>query len=108
MYLCVCSEVRLCRNLPLRVEEEATSNQKLATERANAESKIKTLEEQVTLNEDNIAKVRRAFVVCVCVCVHVGMCVCVGGGGGGGGGGGVGGCVGVCVGVGVCVCGCGV
>ena len=40
-----------------RVEEEAAANQKMATERTNAENKIKSLEEQVTLNEDNIAKV---------------------------------------------------
>ena len=39
------------------MEEEAAANQKMAAERANAENKIKTLEEQVTLNEDNIAKV---------------------------------------------------
>ena len=40
-----------------RVEEENASNQKLANERANAENKIKALEEQVTLNDDNIGKV---------------------------------------------------
>ena len=39
------------------MEEESTNSQKLMSERANTENKIKSLEEQVTLNEDNIAKV---------------------------------------------------
>lgn len=42
---------------PLRVEEEANTNTKLNADRTNADNKIKGLEEQVTLNEDNIAKV---------------------------------------------------
>ena len=40
-----------------RLEDEGNTNQKLLSERANAENKIKTLEEQMTLSEDNIAKV---------------------------------------------------
>ena len=62
------------------MEEETSNSHKLASERANAESKIKSLEEQVTFNEDNIAKVsalRVCVCVCVCVCVHVRACACV-------------------------------
>ena len=46
-----------------RLEEEGNANQKLLSERANAENKIKTLEEQMTLSEDNIAKVRASMLV---------------------------------------------
>jgi len=40
-----------------RLEEEGNSNQKLLSERVAAENKIKGLEEQMTLSEDNISKV---------------------------------------------------
>ena len=40
-----------------RLEEEGTSNQKLMQEKVSAENKIKTLEEQITINDDNISKV---------------------------------------------------
>ena len=55
------------------------SNQKLATERANIENKIKMLEEQVTLNDDNIAKVSTSYSTAVqsCVCVISCILVCV-------------------------------
>ncbi len=43
--------------LAIRLEEEGANNQKLLTERAAAESKIKGLEEQMTLSEDNVSKV---------------------------------------------------
>ena len=40
-----------------RLEEESNTNQKLSHERTVAENKIKGLEEQITVNEDNISKV---------------------------------------------------
>lgn len=40
-----------------RLEDEDNQNQKLVSERASADSKIKSLEEQMTLSEDNISKV---------------------------------------------------
>ena len=42
-----------------RLEEEGMVNQKLLSDKASAESKIKGLEEQMTLSEDNLSKVRR-------------------------------------------------
>lgn len=42
-----------------RLEEEGNINQKLTHERSAAENKIKTLEEQITVNDDNISKVNR-------------------------------------------------
>lgn len=41
-----------------RLEEESNAAQKLAIERATAENKIKGLEEQMTIQEDSISKVR--------------------------------------------------
>ena len=40
-----------------RLEDEGNSNQKLMAERSAADTKIKGLEEQLTLSEDNISKV---------------------------------------------------
>ena len=54
--VCVCVCVCVCE---CRLEEEGSSNQKLLQERASADSKIKGLEEQMTVHEDNISKVRR-------------------------------------------------
>ena len=52
MYMCVIAHTSITR-----LEEEGTVNQKLLSERSTADSKIKTLEEQMTLSEDNISKV---------------------------------------------------
>ena len=60
-----------CLSLLSRLEEEGSSNQKLLQDRTSADSKIKGLEEQITVHEDNISK------VCVCVCVYVSVCECV-------------------------------
>lgn len=40
-----------------RLEDEGNQNQKLMSERTAADNKIKSLEEQMTLSEDNISKV---------------------------------------------------
>ena len=40
-----------------RLEDEGNQNQKLMSERTSADNKIKSLEEQMTLSEDNISKV---------------------------------------------------
>lgn len=40
-----------------RLEDEGNQNQKLMSERTTADNKIKSLEEQMTLSEDNISKV---------------------------------------------------
>lgn len=40
-----------------RLEDEGNQNQKLMSERSTADNKIKSLEEQMTLSEDNISKV---------------------------------------------------
>lgn len=40
-----------------RLEDEISSNQKLSQERLAAENRIKGLEEQMTVHEDNISKV---------------------------------------------------
>ena len=42
---------------PTRLEDEGNQNQKLMSERTAADNKIKGLEEQMTLSEDNISKV---------------------------------------------------
>ena len=52
MYMCLIAHTSITR-----LEEEGTVNQKLLSERSAADSKIKTLEEQMTLSEDNISKV---------------------------------------------------
>ena len=43
--------------LQTRLEDEGNANQKLMAERTAADTKIKSLEEQMTLSEDNISKV---------------------------------------------------
>lgn len=45
----------------LRLEEEGNLNQKLTQERTVAENRIKGLEEQITVNDDNINKVPSYF-----------------------------------------------
>ena len=45
-------------SLSCRADEESANYQKLGADKAAAESKIKALEEQVTLVEDNIGKVQ--------------------------------------------------
>ena len=47
-------DVFVCNN---RLEEEISSNQKLSQERLAAENRMKGLEEQITVHEDNISKV---------------------------------------------------
>lgn len=42
---------------PTRLEEEGAQNQKLLSEKATMENKIKGLEEQMTLSEDSVSKV---------------------------------------------------
>ena len=79
LYVCVCVYVcvhmYICAFLSLssRLEEESNAAQKLAQDRATAETKIKGLEEQMTIQEDSISKV--CVWVCGCGCVRV--CVCV-------------------------------
>ena len=49
-----------------RLEDEGNNNQKLMSEKAAAESKIKGLEEQLTLSEDNVSKVTDSvYVYCM-------------------------------------------
>ena len=76
MCVYVCVHMYICVFLSLsRLEEESNAAQKLAQDRATAETKIKGLEEQMTIQEDSISKV--CVCVCVCVCVHACMRVCV-------------------------------
>ena len=42
-----------------RLEEEAANQQRMLSDKANAESRMKSLEEKLTLNEDVVTKVRQ-------------------------------------------------
>jgi len=54
----VCCLFTASSSSPYRLAEEGTTNQKLQHEKIAAEGKIKTLEEQLTVSEDSIIKVR--------------------------------------------------
>ena len=42
----------------LRLEEESNTNHKLLLEKTASENKMKSLEEQITIQDDNMSKVR--------------------------------------------------
>ena len=55
-----------------RLEEEANTVQKLNIEKSTADTKLKEMEGQITVHEDNIGKVYVLYYNMIhCTCVHV-------------------------------------